>query len=231
MLFSSYYKYGLRGESRCYLTITMEQSAKSRGGRPRSFDRDRAAEIAMRLFWRHGYEGVSVGDLTEAIGVAAPSLYAAFGNKAELFREALRRYEAVARPVDLSGFDAEETLEGAARRMLRSSVRAVVDPKGERGCMIATGMIATGAEHEALARELRDRRDAFRAAIAEKLRRRMGKREAAAVARYLSAVMQGIAVQARDGATPAELYAIVEQALISLASRRASSGRRRRSLP
>jgi AcrR family transcriptional regulator len=71
----------------------MKQVEKPRPGRPWSFDRDKAVETAIRLFWHHGYEGISVGDLTKKIGVAPPSLYAAFGSKAGLYREAVDRYE------------------------------------------------------------------------------------------------------------------------------------------
>ena len=73
--------------------VAMERDTQLHGGRPWSFDRNAAVETAMRLFWRHGYEGVSIGDLTKAIGVAPPSLYAAFGSKAGLYQQALTRYK------------------------------------------------------------------------------------------------------------------------------------------
>jgi AcrR family transcriptional regulator len=73
---------------------------RRRSSGPRTFDRDQAVEIAMRLFRRHGYEGVSVADLTAAIGIAPPSMYAAFGNKAGLYREALDRYTALPGAID-----------------------------------------------------------------------------------------------------------------------------------
>src|SRR5690606_20535349 len=94
MFFSDRYSTVLTGSVKDCLVIAMKSTAKSRGGRPWSFERQEALEKAMRLFWRHGYEGVSVGDLTREIGIAPPSLYAAFGSKAELYREALKRYEA-----------------------------------------------------------------------------------------------------------------------------------------
>src|SRR5688572_8612403 len=101
----------------------MEQSSKSRGGRPWSFDRDKAVETAMRLFWRHGFEGVSVGDLTKAIGIAPPSLYAAFGNKAGIYREALGRYEEGVGFLDLSPLRSAATLAQGVRLLLEGAIK------------------------------------------------------------------------------------------------------------
>ncbi|MBC7801095.1 MAG: TetR/AcrR family transcriptional regulator [Gemmatimonadaceae bacterium] len=200
----------------------METPPKSRGGRPRSFDREQAIETAMRLFWRHGYEGVSIGDLTDAIGIAAPSLYAAFGSKAGLFVEALARYEASAGSFDPAQLGAASSVEDAVRRLLEGGIQAVTAPDRERGCMISSGMIACHPEHEALARDLSRRRGAMRDAIGLALQQWVGARQAAALARYLTAVMQGISIQARDGATAAELQVIVNEVVAGLAARPAA---------
>ncbi|MET0386141.1 MAG: helix-turn-helix domain-containing protein [Polyangiales bacterium] len=183
-----------------------------RSGRPRSFDRDAAVDTAMQLFWRHGYEGVSIGDLTEAIGIAAPSLYAAFGSKADLFREALVRYDAQL-ALDERVFEGDASLPRAVRAMLRASARAVTREENPRGCMVSSGMIACHPDHAQLADELGTRRRALAARLAECLSRWLDARQAANVARYLCAVMQGISVQARDGASLEELYAIAELAV------------------
>lgn len=180
-----------------------------RSGRPRGFDRDQAVDTAMRLFWRHGYEGVSLNDLTAAIGIAPPSLYAAFGSKAGLYREALIRYEALANAVDLSMLDELPTLDAATQALLEAAAEAVTRPERERGCMISNGMLATASEHDDLARELAERRLALRDAISGKLRRWLSEAEAASMARYLSAVLQGLSVQAKDGATLEELRMII----------------------
>ncbi|BCP53048.1 TetR family transcriptional regulator [Kaistia sp. 32K] len=197
----------------------MELREKSRGGRPRSFDRDGALDIAMRLFWRHGYEGVSIGELTRALGIAPPSLYAAFGSKAKLYAEALGRYEALS-TVGLPEAGEAETLEDAVRQLLEASVAAVTHPAGELGCMISTGMIFANPEHEDVARIVAERRDRYREAIVRALAPWAGEAEAPALARYLIAVMQGLSVQARDGASAGELGAIVEQVLAGLRARR-----------
>src|SRR5215510_3406628 len=111
---------------------TFRGDENSRGGRPRGFDRDQALDVAMRLFWRHGYEGVSVGDLTARLGIAAPSLYAAFGSKAELYRAALVRYEEISDFLDVSGVAEAPTLELAVRKVLEAGLRAVTSRDRER---------------------------------------------------------------------------------------------------
>lgn len=195
----------------------MKQSPKPLG-RPRDFDRDLAVQRAMRLFWRHGYEGVSIADLTSAIGIGPPSLYAAFGSKAALYRETIALYEKEMHSAGLSDIDGP-TLEEAVRKMLCSAVRTVTNPERERGCMISSGMVACGAEHDNLARELARRRNAMRDGINQRLRRWLDEAEAASLARYLLAVLQGLSIQARDGATAAELGTLVDHVVAGLACR------------
>lgn len=203
----------------------MEQSAKSRGGRPWSFDRDKAVDIAMRLFWRHGYEGVSVGDLTKAIGVAPPSLYAAFGSKAGLYREALARYEETFGALDVSVVGSAGTLEEAVRLLLEAAVRAVTHPDRERGCMISGSLVECQPENAALARVAAARRDAMRERIANALCPFAEPQDLQRLARHLAAVMQGVSIQARDGATPAELQEVVEDVVSGVAARLALNRR------
>jgi AcrR family transcriptional regulator len=204
----------------------MEQGAKSRGGRPWSFDRDKAIDTAMRLFWRHGYEGVSIGDLTKAIGIAPPSLYAAFGSKAGIYQEALSRYEETFGSLDTASISAATTLAEAIRRLLEAAVGAVTHPNRELGCMISSGMIACHPEHAALARDAASRRAAMRERIAQALQPFAESSEVRGLARHLAAVMQGISIQARDGATPAELQEIIEDVVSGVAARFPPNGRR-----
>ncbi|MGV6871976.1 TetR/AcrR family transcriptional regulator [Pseudochelatococcus sp. B33] len=199
----------------------MEKDTRSRGGRPWSFDRDRAIEIAMRLFWRHGYEGVSVGDLTKAIGIAPPSLYAAFGSKAGLYREAVIRYEATAGCIDMASVGSARSLAEAVRLLLEGAVRAVTDPDRERGCLISSDMITCHPEHAALARDAASRREAMRERITQALRPFAGVCDLNHLGRHLAAVMLGISVQARDGATPAQLLEIVEDVVWGIEARTA----------
>ncbi len=207
----------------------MELQEKSRGGRPRGFDRDQAVATAMRLFWRHGYEGVSIADLTAAIGVAAPSLYAAFGSKAGLYREALALYEAEQGAFDPSCLEQAPSLAEGVRQFLETAIAAVTRPDQERGCMISSGVIAARADHAALAALMTERRNAIREALARRLRRWLGQKEAAALARHLAAVMQGISIQARDGATPQELRDIIGPVVAGLAPRQSPRDARSKS--
>lgn len=173
----------------------------------------------MRLFWRHGYEGVSVGDLTKAMGIAPPSLYAAFGSKAGLYQEAVTRYEQTLGCLDVASIGSATTLAQAVRRLLEAAIKAVTHPDRELGCMVSSGMIACGPDHAPLARDAALRRDAMQARIAHALRPFAGKDEVQRLARHLAAVMQGISIQARDGATPAELQEIVEDVVSGVAAR------------
>jgi AcrR family transcriptional regulator len=153
----------------------------------------------MRLFWKHGYEGVSFQQLTAALGVAAPSLYVAFGNKAALYREALDRYADLRGASDLSFMDEASSLREAVRLLLDGTARGLLDPKGEIGCMLNTGMIASHPDHAELAQELALRRAAFRTLLTDKLVRWLETSQADDLARFVVAVMQGLAIQARDG--------------------------------
>ncbi|KGM34119.1 TetR/AcrR family transcriptional regulator [Inquilinus limosus] len=204
----------------------MEPDAKSRGGRPWSFDRDKAVETAMRLFWRHGYEGVSIGDLTKAIRIAPPSLYAAFGSKAGLYREALARYEDDVGALKMDPPGSAGTLAEAVRHLLEAAVRAVTHPDRERGCMISSGMITCHPEHESLARDLAARRDAMRERIAQALLPFADGGGTGRLARHLAAVMQGISIQVRDGASPAELQEIVDDVVAGVEARQPRAGSR-----
>jgi AcrR family transcriptional regulator len=178
------------------LVIAMDKPRQRRSAGPRSFDRDQAIETAMRLFWQHGYEGVSVADLTGAIGIAPPSLYAAFGSKAGLYREALDLYAGL--PGALDGMQGAKTLEQAITGLLDAAIKAVTAEN--RGCMISTGLVEGATEQQELARELGDRR----------------------LAAYLSAVQQGMSVQARDGATSKELSRIADETVAGILARRAT---------
>lgn len=169
----------------------------------------------MRLFRLHGFEGVSIADLTGAIGIAPPSLYAAFGSKAGLYREALDRYSLL--PGALDGMAGSETLEQAVAGLLEAAIEAVVVE--ERGCMISTGLVEGAAAQQELARELRDRRLTLRSRIADGLSRWLDHQHAVRLAAYLLAIQQGIAIQARDGATRDELMRIRDEVMIGVAER------------
>jgi AcrR family transcriptional regulator len=196
-----------------------EKSSPGSMGRPRGFDRDHALQIALQLFWRHGYEGVSIADLTQAIGIAPPSLYAAFGSKAELYREVIELYQRRPTGGAIATFQQDGPIAERLRDLLLHAVRAATDPAYPKGCMLTAGLLYCGAEHSDLADTVSHLRRARSSAITDRLQRAIDHGElpqqpsAAAMARYVSAVMQGISIQARDGATADELNEIVDLAL------------------
>src|SRR3982074_3060381 len=126
-------------------------------GRPREFDPDQALDIALQVFWRRGYEGASMADLTEAMGITKPSLYAAFGNKEELFRKALDRY------VDGPGGYvqvalAKPTAREVVEHLLLEAADAVTDPNNPPGCLAVQGALCCGDAAQSIKQELMLRR-------------------------------------------------------------------------
>ncbi len=193
-------------------------AATTKGGRPRGFDRDAALDTALALFWQHGYDGVTVSELTAAIGIAAPSLYAAFGSKEALYRAALERYQqagGAARTLLPQAGTARDAVAAA----LRHAVRAVSRPDRPRGCLVSSGLLACAPATEPLAQEHRRLRAAMRAEFEERIARGVragelpGGTSAAALARFYVTVLQGLSVQARDGAAAGELDQVVQHAL------------------
>ncbi len=187
-------------------------------GRPREFDIDCALDRALGVFWRKGFEGATLADLTKAMGVNRPSLYAAFGSKEGLFRKALDRYaEGPAAYV-------RETLNGptaraVAERLLGGTVDLLTHPRNPRGCLMVQGALACGEAAESVRRELVSRRLADEAAIRERFERALADGDLPAdadpadLARYVVAVIQGMAVQAAGGASREELRQVAAMAL------------------
>ncbi|MCL3998083.1 MULTISPECIES: TetR/AcrR family transcriptional regulator [Streptomyces] len=199
-----------------------DTQAKSGGagrtrGRPRSFDRATALEKALLAFWQHGYEATSVSDLTRVMGIGAPSLYAAFGDKRSLFDEVVRVYSGTHGAFGARALEEEPTAREGIARMLREAAAEYTDRSHPQGCMIIHAAInCTNPEVEAL---LRDRRNANIAAIESRIRADIeagllpAGTDAAALARHTGAVIQGMSQQARDGARREELEALAEIAM------------------
>src|SRR5436190_1642646 len=136
-------------------------------GRPRAFDADKALSRAMKVFWRKGYEGASLPDLTRAMGINRPSLYAAFGNKEALFRKAMDRY-AEGPACHVREALAEPSARAAVERLFRGSIELVSDPKNPRGCFMVQAALASGDAGDPIRRELIKRRVAGEAALRER---------------------------------------------------------------
>ncbi|HVH89749.1 MAG TPA: TetR/AcrR family transcriptional regulator [Terriglobales bacterium] len=201
------------------ISLSMREiTAVRHPGRPRSFDTEKALDRALQVFSKKGYEGASLSDLTEAMGINRPSLYAAFGDKENLFRKALDRYTE-----RTMTYMQEALKEKTARRfvecLLRGTAEAVTDSSHARGCLTVTGALACGDESEPIRKELISRRRAAERLIFERLKRAKQEGDLPAeskpvdLARYFATVVQGIAVQAASGASRAELLRVAETAL------------------
>src|SRR5262245_44785295 len=186
-------------------------------GRPRSFDRDLALERAMHLFWRKGYEATSVSDLTRAMGINPPSLYAAFGDKEQLFLETLGRYQQRRVEWMSKWFDEEPTAKGAVRRVLTEAARELAREGAPRGSMLVFS--AMQCSSDALQANLAERRASMRALLKERIDRGLREGELArgtdteGLVDFFSAVFQGMSLQARGGASRKRLLATAEIAM------------------
>lgn len=187
-------------------------------GRPREFDLDQALDRALHVFWCKGYEGASLDDLTQAMGISRPSLYAAFGNKEALFHRVLDRY--------LEGFagHVREALEAPTARavvekLLYRTADLLSDPAHPAGCLLVQGALACGETAEPIRRELAARRLTGELALRHRFERAVAEGDlspeasSADLARFISTVAQGMSVQAAGGAGREELRRVAETAL------------------
>lgn len=191
-------------------------------GRPRSFDRQLALQRAMELFWSKGYESTQLTDLTAAMGINPPSFYAAFGSKDAAFREAVDLYaQTVGSRWARALHDSKNAREGI-RAMLDNSVEVALTAPGSPGCMIILGLVNCTQRSERLRDLLRN----LRWETTEDIRARLEKgvqekdlppdTDVARLATFYTAMLQGISLQARDGATREELDGIVACAMAAL---------------
>ncbi|MFI1365539.1 TetR/AcrR family transcriptional regulator [Streptomyces griseochromogenes] len=197
---------------------TNQQVRASRSrGRPRSFDRATALEKALMAFWKHGYEATSVSDLTRIMGIGAPSLYAAFGDKRTLFEEVVRVYADTHGAFGDRALAEEPTARAAVERTLREAAAEYTDPAHPYGCLVVHA--ATNCTSPEIEQLLRERRNAGIGALESRIRADVAEgrlpagTDAAALARHAGAMIQGMSQQARDGAGRAELEALAEIAM------------------
>jgi len=202
-----------------YIPIDMENVATSAPrGRPREFCVDAALAAALPVFWRKGFEGASLSDLTEAMGITRPSLYAAFGNKEALFRKALDLYEREKLAYVSAALEAP-TARGVAERLLRGALDMQTSSCDPHGCMGVISTVACTEQSETIKAEVLARRASSDAALLRRFERAEAEGElpeglnAAGLARYLITIMQGMAVQGGSGASREELELLVETSL------------------
>ncbi len=182
-------------------------------GRPSAFDHDAALESALKLFWAQGYEGTSMADLTQALGINKPSIYAAFGNKEALFKKALAKYaqETVRLlPDALNATTAKKTVEA----FLTSAATLLTNPATPKGCLIVQGALACSQDASAIHQLLAEHRHNLEAAFTKRfeLAKQQGDLPAdansAQLAKLVTTVHQGMSVQAKSGSSKEDLLAI-----------------------
>ena len=194
------------------------KQVRARVGRPRGFDADRALDRALEIFWRNGYEGASLPALTKAMGINRPSLYAAFGNKEALFSKAVEHYQrgpasyahkALKKPT------AREVVEA----LLEGAVALLTKPRNPGGCLMVQGALACGENANRARRELASLRAAGVVAIRRRFQRAIDEgdlpadADVAGLARFVSTVLHGMAVQAKSGASKKELLRVKDMFL------------------
>ncbi|MFJ3489977.1 TetR/AcrR family transcriptional regulator [Leifsonia aquatica] len=189
-------------------------------GRPREFDVDEALDRAIEVFWRQGYEGTSLSDLTDAMGINRPSLYSAFGNKEDTFKRAVDRYAEIDMAYVGTALAAPTALE-VAQRYLRDNVTAVTTPGKPPGCLSIQGGLSASPADDPVVQYLAERRAAGEVRFAERFARAIAEgdlpadEDPAELAKYINTVSAGIAVQAAAGADRASLLRVVQRALLS----------------
>ncbi len=190
-------------------------------GRPRGFAEDAALEAAMRVFWEKGYEGATLGDLTDAMGINRSSLYASFGDKQDLFRMAIARY-AEGPAAYLKKALQESTARAVVEALLRGALELLTDPSNPRGCLSVQGALACGSDAEAMKQAMIEWRKQGESGIQKRLQRARADGDLAKdvnpgdLTRYISALLTGLGVQAANGSTKAEMARVVDLALRSM---------------
>ncbi|RYD50945.1 MAG: TetR/AcrR family transcriptional regulator [Sphingomonadales bacterium] len=188
-------------------------------GRPREFCLDQALAAALRVFWSKGYEGASMTDLTEAMGITRPSLYAAFGNKESLFRKALDLYER--EKLDYIGIALDKpSARQVAETLMRGALANQTSTCEPKGCLEVISAVACGAEAESIRFEVLERGKLAKAALIERLERAKregdlpGHVDVEGLTGYLFAILQGMALQAGSGATREDLERLIDTSLM-----------------
>ncbi|PWI12974.1 TetR family transcriptional regulator [Streptomyces sp. Act143] len=198
-------------------------------GRPRGFDADAALDRAVEVFWRQGYEGASLADLTEAMGINRTSMYAAFGNKEELFHRAVARYAEADMAYARQAL-AEPTAYEVIESFLRANADALTRADRPSGCLSVQGGLAEGGDSGRVAKFLADSRLAGERELARRLARAVEEGDLPAgtdphaLARYVMVVSEGNAVHAAAGVPRADLHATVDIALQAIPRSHAGAG-------
>jgi AcrR family transcriptional regulator len=195
----------------------------SPAGRPRTFDREEALKKAMLVFWEKGFEGTTMADLVAAIGMKAPSVYAAFGNKDALFREAVELYKGQVEQGPLKALSASTSILDALENSLSESVRMVSGPEAS-SCLIMAGAINCAPEHQEHVQHLRDLRAGYKGALRKRFVQAIEDGQLIEgtnpdeLAEFYFGFIHGLALRAKDGSTKRELQSSCKFALQALKS-------------
>jgi AcrR family transcriptional regulator len=195
------------------------KSGKRGPGRPRSFDQEWVLEQATQVFWAHGYEGASLTMLQAATGLNPPSIYHAFGSKAGLYAACLDHYVAHVGQHTNVALSREVPDRAGLAEFLLGAARQFTDAGCPGGCMISTAALELPPQSDAVARAVAGRRDTTLGLLTDYFRRAQAagtldtEADPRALGRYFGAIVQGMSVQARDGATADELAAVAQVAL------------------
>ncbi len=191
-------------------------------GRPREFDRDAALAKARDAFWSRGYEGVSMADLVETLGIASARIYAAFGSKEKLFQEAVALYDEGEGGFATRALAEEPTAARAIERSLREAVETYTRKGRPQGCMVVSAATNCAAENDGVREFLADYRRRRTASLVERLERAVTAGElrpdtdAQALGDYYATVLHGLSVQARDGVSCKRLLATIPTAMLAI---------------
>ncbi|WP_226638585.1 TetR/AcrR family transcriptional regulator [Novosphingobium profundi] len=190
------------------------QSPTKSRGRPREFDPEVALGSALQVFWKHGYEGASLAELTEAMGITKPSLYACFGNKEALFKKALDLYERDKLAYLRTALEAP-TARGVAERLLRGSLDTYCGSADSQGCLGVISLVSCTSEDTSIREHVIARRQSSDAALIARFEEAKAKgdlpegSDPVVLAQCLSTVLQGLAVKAQGGTPRGELEGVI----------------------
>jgi AcrR family transcriptional regulator len=199
----------------------MSTRAAAKMGRPLGFAKNAALDAAMRVFWEKGYEGSTLADLTEAMGINRSSMYATFGDKQALFKLAVARYAEGPAAYVREALD-QPTVRAVVNALLRGALELLIDPSHPRGCLSVQGALACGSSAEPMKQAMIEWRKQGEAELQKRLQRARREGDLAKdvdpgdLARYISTVVTGLGIQSANGATRAEMTRLVDMVLRSM---------------
>lgn len=203
-----------------YSDVYRMKRKMSRTGRPREFDRDEALQRAMKIFWAQGYEATTLADLQKAMGgLTPPSIYAAFGSKEDLFREAVELYKKLQGAPIGKALAEGPTARASVEAMLRAAAQSVCGQSNPRGCMLVLAGIGCAAANKGVEDFLREQRALRERGLRQRLRRGIAEGDLPAstavnaLVSFYTSILDGMAMRARDGASRKALEDIVTVAM------------------